>query len=579
MGQARPLDLRHAYHEGLGRGCQVSDYDAAFAAATGAANGSATSASKAEGNPYDQIMAGLMSDAPASAQPTPAASPKAGRNFSLKGEGYDRLMGYSPRDAIGGSVRGAGSIGSTLIRPFESAEDNAQRRTGIDQSLTSLIGSDPESMAYKTNKLGVEIAGTAGIGGLLAKGIALIPGAAKALPTLLPAIQTGGMTANGATGVYGMANRVAGGAVNGAATAGLVDPKDADTGAMFGGATPVVLKTAGMAGRAIGDAVGSKPVNPVLQKTAKESIDAGYVIPPNMVKPSLANQVIESISGKQATQQVASTRNTEVTAKLVRQSLGIADDVPLTQGTLESLRKTAGKTYGEVSALSPQAAADLEALKVARNDAQGWFKAYNRSARPDDLVKAKEARALSDQLEATLEAHAVAASRPELIPSLRDARKQIAKTYTVGRALNDASGTVDARVFGRMHEKGLPLSDGLDVAGKFASAFPTIAKSPQQVGSPAAHNLKAMASLMMSGAGAGAGALAGLGAVGTGGASLAIGSLPFLAPPLARSLMFREGAQRGLLDSGRGAGLLSQSLEDALPLVYRTNPLLATAGQ
>lgn len=556
----------------------MSDYDAAFAVASGAKP--ATSASKPEADPYDQIMQGLAPAAAAAALPTQSAKP-AERNFSLKGEGYNRLMEYSPRDAIGGTVRGVGSFGATLISPFESGQENAERRAGIGQGLTSLIGSNPDSMAYKTNKILAEIAGTGGVGSLIGKGLAMIPGAVKALPTLLPAITTGGMTANGAKGVYGMANRVAGGAVSGAATAGLVDPKDAGEGMMLGGATPVAFKTTGMAGQAIGDAFASKPVNPTLLKTAKASIDAGYVIPPNMVKPNLKNQVIESISGKQATQQIASTRNTEVTEKLTRQALGIADDVPLTHGTMENLRKTAGTAYAEVSALSPQAAADLEALKVARNEAQGWFKSYNRSANPNELKEAKRFRAEADQLEATLEAHAKAANRPEMIPSLRDARKQIAKTYTVGRALNDAAGTVDARVFGRMHEKGLPLSDGLDVAGKFASAFPTVAKSPQQIGSPAAHNLKAMASLLMSGSGAGAGALAGLGAVGTGGMSLALGSLPFLAPPVARSIMFRKGAQRGLLDEGRSSigGLLDESLNEALPFLYRSNPLLATSGQ
>jgi hypothetical protein len=520
--------------------------------------------------------------------PTPAPSfepqskAPAAKDFSLKGEGYDRLMGYTAKDGAAGSVRGAGSIGATLLRPFESAEDNAARRKSMDDALTNLVGADPNSMAYQTNKLVTELAGTSGVGGLIAKGLRLIPGAAQALPTLIPAIESGGMSVNGATGAYGMANRVAGGAVNGAATAGLVDPKDAKTGMMLGAATPPAVATAGTIGNAAGNVLRAKPISPVLAQTARESIDAGYVIPPNMVEPSLKSQVIESISGKQATQQVASTRNTATTEKLVRQALGIADDVPLTKATLENLRRTAGKAYGEVSALSPQAAADLEALKQARNDAQGWFNAYNRSASPNDLAKAKAYRAQAEQLELSLEQHAAGANRPELIPALRDARKEIAKTYTVGRALNDASGTVDARILGRLHEKGLPLSDGLDVAGKFASAFPTIAKSPQQVGSPAAHNLKAGLALLMSSGGAGAGAAAGLGGLATGGLGLAVGALPFVAPPVARSIMFSQRAQQGLLNQPPGGGvggLLDQAADDLLPVLYRSNGLLATSGQ
>jgi hypothetical protein len=142
---------------------------------------------------------------------------------------------------------------------------------------------------------------------------------------------------------------------------------------------------------------------------------------------------------------------------------------------------------------------------------------------------------------------------------LQDARKQIAKTYTVGRALNDATGTVDARVLGRMSEKGMPLSDGLDVAGRFASAFPTIAKSPQQVGSPAAHNLKSIASMAFGGAGF----------LGGGPLGVTAAALPFVAPPMARSIMFSRAAQQGLLNPALmqepSLGLLTASR--ALPVV------------
>jgi hypothetical protein len=364
--------------------------------------------------------------------------------------------------------------------------------------------------------------------------------------------------------------------VNGAATAGLVDPEQAKAGAVIGALLPPAMQTAYGVSNAAGKAVGAKAINPTLAQTAKESIEAGYVIPPNMVKPSLGSQILESISGKQATQQIASYKNTQTTEKLVRQALGIGDDIPLSKGTLDNLRKTAGVAYSEVASLSPQAGADLEALKQARNDAQQWFNAYNRSASPADLAKAKDYRETAQNLENWLEFHAAEAGRPELIPKLQEARKEIAKSYTVERALNDAAGTVDARILGRMYEKGSPLSDGLDTAGKFASAFPTVAKSPQQVGSPAAHNLKSFGALLTGAGGAGVGAAMGLGGVATGGLGLGLGALPFVAPPLARSVMFSNTAQRGLLDSS--PGLLNQAVDEALPLMYRVGPLLSTSS-
>ena len=349
---------------------------------------------------------------------------------------------------------------------------------------------------------------------------------------------------------------------------------------------------AGQAGSKIGSAYANKLAEQLKEfsrtspknETVRQSIDAGYVIPPNMVKPSFANQVIESISGKQATQQIFSAKNEKVTGDLVRNALGLADDAPLTQGTLQALRKTAGKDYANVSSLSPQAAVDLEALKQARNDSQGWFKAYNRTASPDDLAKAKAFKETADGLETSLETHATNANQPELVSALREARKQIAKTYTVGRAVNDAAGTVDSRVLGRMYEKGLPLSDGLDIAGKFGSAFPTISKSQQQVGSPAAHNLKALFSAGL-GAGGGAGAAAmGLGAVGTAGLGMAAAAIPFVTPTLARSLMLRSGAQQSLVGqspmlakNAQLAKLLSNP--ELNQLLLRTSPVTASQAQ
>jgi hypothetical protein len=496
----------------------------------------------------------------------------------LREFGMGKINSLDGTPALAGAVRGAVSIGDTLLTPVDwvakklgvqnSFLGRDDRRQATDQFMQDR-GIDPNSTPYKTGKIAAEVAGTSGVGGAVANTLRKIPGVAQALPTLLPAIESGGMSVNGARGAYGAVNRVAGGAVNGGLTAGLVDPNEAGTGMLFGSMFPPAAKVVGYAGQKLGGALGSKPINQTLLNTARESVDAGYVIPPNMVKPGLGAQVLESISGKQATQQIASTKNNEVTEGLVRKALGLPDDAQLTQATLEGLRKTAGRAYSDVAALSPQAAADLEALKQARNDAAAWFKSYNRSASPADLAKAKQFRADADNLENWLEFHAAQAGRQELIPALRDARKEIAKTYTVGRALNDASGTVDARVLGRMHEKGMPLSDGLDTVGKFGSAFPSVAKSTQQVGSPAAHNLKSFGALLT-----GAGGFAAGGPLG-----LAAAAIPFVAPAAARSIMFSGPAQRSLVAPRTQGGLLTDMADQLLLPSYRGSGLLATYGQ
>ncbi len=458
------------------------------------------------------------------------------------------------QNVAGGILRGAGSIGATLLTPIDAAAravgvqneyiGRTDRREAMDEALKT-AGVDTDSLGFKGAKIGTEIAGTAGAGGAAANLLTKVaPRAIQAAPALIESLRTGGMSAGGYSGATGAAIRTAGGAVNGAVSAGLVNPEDAGVGAIVGGVAPNIIKVAADAGSAVGKK-SAKQYAEALAKfnreapkraTLTEAVDAGYVVPPNLANPSTKNAIIESFSGKQATSQIASVKNQDVTEKLVRQSLGLAEDAPLTKGALEQIRKVEGGAYKAVGDLNPKAEMDLEALKQARNEAQGWFNAYNRSASPADLAKAKDARDLAEVLELQLESHANAAGKSDLIPALREARKQIAKTYTVERALNDATGTVNAKVIGRMLEKGKPLSDGLDTVGRFASGFPSIAQAPQQMGSPAAHNLRAMASML-----AGGGGYAALGPAGA-----AAAAAPFVVGPASRALMFRKGAQQAL---------------------------------
>lgn len=159
------------------------------------------------------------------------------------------------KNALGGLIRGAGSIGATLARPFESGAENDDRRKRIDENMADLIGADPDSWMYKGFKLGTEVAGTGGAGGVAANAVTrLAPRAAAAAPALIQAMRTGGLSTGvkAGPGIGGwaanMAPRIAGGAVAGGATAGLVNPEDAATGALIGGALPAGVQAAKMLG-------------------------------------------------------------------------------------------------------------------------------------------------------------------------------------------------------------------------------------------------------------------------------------------------------------------------------------------
>lgn len=174
-----------------------------------------------------------------------------------------------------GAVRGAGSIGATLLAPVDIAKDaiagkglllesNRARRQGIDDALGSL-GAQTDSTAYQVGKVGAEIAGTLGVGGALAKPVQALANAgiaARATAPIANALSTGGLRAgnlaqNASLGARtaDLGARVAGGAAAGGTSAALVDPESAAVGAGIGAALPPGLAAAGRAGRIVGSVV------------------------------------------------------------------------------------------------------------------------------------------------------------------------------------------------------------------------------------------------------------------------------------------------------------------------------------
>lgn len=166
------------------------------------------------------------------------------------------------RDIGMGALKGASDIGTTLMRPVDAALNatgltettNAQRRQSLGDFFKQ--NADPESLAFKGGELTADIAGTAGLGGLIAKPVAAIA------PKLASAIASGGFNLGtpAATTMAGKAldlgTRAAGGAVVGGASAGLINPENADEGAMLGAALPGAVKAAGALGSGAKDVAG-----------------------------------------------------------------------------------------------------------------------------------------------------------------------------------------------------------------------------------------------------------------------------------------------------------------------------------
>ncbi len=243
-----------------------------------------------------------------------------------------------------GLVRGAGSIGATILYPVDKITDmvkgdrnndglnalvlkselgsaykpklsrNEERRAQMDAGLKT-AGANPESLAFGAGKLGAEIAGTAAIGGVLAKPVQALAatrfgsGIEPIINGLATSLKSGGFRTGemAGAGVGNALTRIVGGAATGGAAAGLVDPSTAGTGAIIGGALPGVTQLAGKAGSAIRNAVGSK-VAPEVQALASRAKELGIDIPADRLLDSKPLNAVASglnyvpFSGRAATE-------------------------------------------------------------------------------------------------------------------------------------------------------------------------------------------------------------------------------------------------------------------------------------
>lgn len=252
-----------------------------------------------------------------------------------------------------GMVRGAGSIGATLLTPVDAAAramgvqndfiGRDDRRTGMDAGLQTM-GADPSSLAFQAGKLGGEVAGTAGVGGVLA-------GGAKAMGASAPVVEalaTGGLRAGGTTGLANGLLRAGGGAAMGGASAGLVNPEDAGTGALVGSAIPVAAKVVGQGAQAVGNALRGGSVSPRVQALAQRAEQMGIDVPADRIANSKPLNAVASalnyvpFSGRAATEARMQSQLNTALSKTVGQN---SDNVA---GALEQAGKTLGGEFDRV---------------------------------------------------------------------------------------------------------------------------------------------------------------------------------------------------------------------------------------
>jgi hypothetical protein len=78
------------------------------------------------------------------------------------------------------------------------------------------------------------------------------------------------------------------------------------------------------------------------QLVAERAIAEGATLPPTQVNPSFINKLIEGISGKQQTSQIASVKNQQLVNEQARKALNLAPDVEITPQVLQQFRAEKG---------------------------------------------------------------------------------------------------------------------------------------------------------------------------------------------------------------------------------------------
>jgi hypothetical protein len=518
-------------------------------------------------------------------------------------QSFPQKLGRQVLNTAAGAVRGAGSIGATILAPVDIAKDaiagkglslesNRERRQAMTEALGTL-GAETDSLAFQAGKIGGEVAGTLGVGGTIANaaGRVLPAGAAP----VVEAIRTAGMSGGN------MAARTAGGAITGGASAALVNPEDAGTGALIGGALPGAIRAAGAAGQAIGGVVRGPQQTPEMTQAIQAARGQGYVIPPTQARPNLLNRTLEGFSGKLTTAQNASARNQGVTNALAADTIGVPRNVPITIDVLNDVRRNAGAAYQAVNGAGvitpgPAYAQALDRIVAPYQTAvQGFPNAqpspvinainalrspqFDSSAAVAQLGAIREAadtavaqgnrgvgrslRAGANALEDAIEAHLQTTGNAQLLNAFRNARQTIARTYTVQKALNATTGTIDARKLVTDLNKGRPMTGPLREAAEFAARFPTAAQATERMGS-----LPQLSPLDFA---------LGIGTSGVSGNPLMLASI--LGRPATRALSLSDLVQNRLAQQpagAAGAGVLgNQTLQQ---LLYRGAPV-AGSGQ
>lgn len=444
----------------------------------------------------------------------------------------DVAASFNPLDVLRGKTTGGQLI-------FGAADLMAQgikgglSKLGLSDEYLGIDRNKPQPVAQPTQSISDILKGTAKVAterpGLLVGGMAtglldptnlVLPGAMQksivaATPTAIAqaAPRTVALAQNIATGAGTSALTSA---AQQQATTGTINPAQVMNEAAVGGilTTPTATVSALTTPRVPAQLTQA-------QLVAERAIAEGATLPPTQVNPSMLNRLIEGISGKQQTSQIASVKNQQLVNEQARKALNLAPDVEITPQVLQQYRDVKGQAYDALRA-NPAYYSDkpflnyinaktaeiqkrgglvksadelnllnelkqlrfdgdglVEKIKVLRSDSDVNF----RSADPDKIRLAQVQKFASKQLEDLAERNLKNFNQPDVMTNFKQARQDIAKSYTIEKALNAATGNVSGSVLGQRAATGKIVPAELQALSNAAAAYPTAFQNVARIGS------------------------------------------------------------------------------------------------
>jgi hypothetical protein len=199
--------------------------------------------------------------------------------------------------------------------------------------------------------------------------------------------------------------------------------------------------------------------------------NAGYVVPPTAVRPTIANRTLETLLGTKELNAEATGKNLAQASANLTQQFGLPAGSEITHSTMDAVRANAGKAYEAVSSLGPQYAALVDQVKGLRNEAS---KLYRQNASNYNVATEKQADALWEQAQHADNVLGGALKQQgggDVYDAYLAARKTIAQTHDVDKAIIDSRAEVKPQTFATAFTKEKPQSGALLDLGRSVQAF------------------------------------------------------------------------------------------------------------